>query len=122
MLVVSRKLRQRIVIGDDGEIVVEVLGLKGQSVRIGIQADRSVPVYREELVDVPSPAEADPRTAKAEPRTARAEPAIVLADLFRIALNLEAEEPAKYRGFNKGYRMAIEAAAKRLGIALPEVA
>ncbi|MFA7620748.1 MAG: carbon storage regulator CsrA [Aminobacteriaceae bacterium] len=49
MLVLSRKPGEAIRIGDDIEIsVVEV---RGDTVRIGIDAPRSVPVFRRELID-----------------------------------------------------------------------
>ena len=49
MLVLSRKTGQRISIGDSIEItVVEVCD---HQVRLGIDAPRSVPVYRKELLD-----------------------------------------------------------------------
>lgn len=47
MLVLTRRPDQRIVIGD--EIVITVLEVKGDSVRIGIDAPRSVRVHREEV-------------------------------------------------------------------------
>jgi carbon storage regulator len=48
MLVLSRKIDQRIRIGDDIEIVV--LGIDGDHVKIGIKAPRQVPVLRFELL------------------------------------------------------------------------
>lgn len=47
MLVLTRRSNQRIVIGDD--IVITVLDIKGDSVRLGIDAPRSVRVHREEV-------------------------------------------------------------------------
>jgi carbon storage regulator len=47
MLVLTRKSNQSIMIGD--EIEVSVLSVMGDKVRIGIQAPRSVPVYRREV-------------------------------------------------------------------------
>src|SRR5207302_4698615 len=47
MLVLTRKSNQSIMIGD--EITVSVLAIMGEKVRIGIEAPRSVPVYREEV-------------------------------------------------------------------------
>lgn len=47
MLVLTRRKDQRIVIGDD--IVVTVLEVKGDSVRLGVEAPRSVQVHREEV-------------------------------------------------------------------------
>lgn len=49
MLVLSRKQKQQIRIGDD--VVVTVLQIKGGAVRIGIEAPRSVHVMRGELED-----------------------------------------------------------------------
>jgi carbon storage regulator len=47
MLVLTRKSNQSIMIGDD--IEVTVLSITGEKVRIGIQAPRSIPVFREEV-------------------------------------------------------------------------
>lgn len=52
MLVLSRKIGDRIVIGD--EVVVQVLASDGHRVRIGIEAPVSVPIRREELLSEPS--------------------------------------------------------------------
>lgn len=47
MLVLTRKSGQSIVIGED--IIVTVLEIRGDQVRLGIQAPRELPVYREEI-------------------------------------------------------------------------
>jgi carbon storage regulator len=47
MLVLTRKSNQTIMIGD--EIEVSVLSIMGEKVRIGIQAPRSIPVFRKEV-------------------------------------------------------------------------
>ena len=47
MLVLTRKANQSIMIGDD--IEVSVLSVLGEKVRLGIQAPRSVPVFRKEV-------------------------------------------------------------------------
>ncbi|ACY96474.1 MULTISPECIES: carbon storage regulator CsrA [Thermomonospora] len=47
MLVLSRKPGERIMLGDD--IVVQVLQISGNSVRIGVEAPRSLRVWREEV-------------------------------------------------------------------------
>ena len=47
MLVLSRKSNESIIIG--GEITVTVLEIRGDQVRIGIDAPRSVTVHREEI-------------------------------------------------------------------------
>jgi carbon storage regulator len=47
VLVLTRKSNQSIMIGDDIEI--SVLAVMGEKVRIGIEAPRSVPVFRREV-------------------------------------------------------------------------
>jgi carbon storage regulator len=47
MLVLSRKLGEKIVIGDN--IVVTVVKIDRNQIRIGIEAPSEVPVYREEI-------------------------------------------------------------------------
>jgi carbon storage regulator len=47
VLVLTRKSNQSIMIGDDIEITV--LAVMGEKVRIGIEAPRSVPVFRREV-------------------------------------------------------------------------
>lgn len=47
MLILTRRISERLCIGED--VVVEVLGIKGNQVRIGIDAPGSVPVHREEI-------------------------------------------------------------------------
>jgi carbon storage regulator len=47
MLRISRRAGERIMLGDD--VVIEVMEVRGQTVRIGIDAPRSLPIYREEI-------------------------------------------------------------------------
>lgn len=47
MLVLSRRANESIVIG--GEVVVTVLEVRGDQVRLGIDAPRSVTIHREEV-------------------------------------------------------------------------
>lgn len=49
MLALSRKANESIVIGNDIEITI--LEIKGEQVKIGITAPKSVPVYREEVYE-----------------------------------------------------------------------
>jgi carbon storage regulator len=49
MLIITRRAGEKVMLGDD--IVVEVMEVVGNTVRIGIQAPRSLPVYREEIWD-----------------------------------------------------------------------
>jgi len=48
MLVLSRKLNEKIII--NGDITVTVVKIDRNQVRIGIEAPGDVPVYREELI------------------------------------------------------------------------
>jgi carbon storage regulator len=49
MLVLSRKRDERIVIGDN--VVVTVVDVRGNKVRLGIDAPSDVPVHRQEVFD-----------------------------------------------------------------------
>ena len=49
MLVLSRKRDERIVIGDN--IVITVVDVRGDKVRLGIEAPSEVPVHRQEVLD-----------------------------------------------------------------------
>jgi len=49
MLVLSRKLNETIVI--NGDIRITVVGLRGNHVRLGIEAPDSVGIFRQELWD-----------------------------------------------------------------------
>lgn len=48
MLVLTRKLQQGLVVGDD--VVIKVLGVKSGQVRLGIEAPKSVKVHRSEVL------------------------------------------------------------------------
>jgi carbon storage regulator len=47
MLIITRRPGEKIVLGDD--VVVTVMEISGQTARIGIDAPRALPVYREEI-------------------------------------------------------------------------
>ena len=47
MLILTRRVGEKLVIGDN--VTVTVLGVKGHQVRIGIDAPRDVQVHREEI-------------------------------------------------------------------------
>jgi carbon storage regulator len=62
MLVLSRKRDERIVIGDN--IVITVVDVRGDKVRLGIEAPAEVPVHRQEVLDAMrrNAAEPQPKT------------------------------------------------------------
>jgi carbon storage regulator CsrA len=47
MLILTRRINETLTIGR--EITVTVLGVKGNQVRLGVNAPKSVPVHREEI-------------------------------------------------------------------------
>ena len=49
MLILSRKTNEKIMIGDD--ISVSIIEIRGDQVRIGVDAPKSVKVFRQEVYD-----------------------------------------------------------------------
>jgi carbon storage regulator len=49
MLILTRRVGEAVMIGND--VVVAIVGVKGKEVRIGVQAPKSVPVHREEVLE-----------------------------------------------------------------------
>lgn len=79
MLVLTRKTQEKIQIGDN--IVLTILRVKGQAVRVGIEAPRDVRVLRSELPQSPEAAgETDVKPQH------RPEPAVKLAAQTRAPL------------------------------------
>ncbi|MBI1917262.1 MAG: carbon storage regulator CsrA [Planctomycetes bacterium] len=65
MLVLNRKVGERIVIGD--EIVITVVSVHGQQVRVGIEAPGSVPIWREELLNTAAASRPAPDRRESRP-------------------------------------------------------
>lgn len=49
MLVLTRRLEEVVMIGDD--ISVKILGISGNQIRLGIVAPADIPVHRQEIYD-----------------------------------------------------------------------
>lgn len=49
MLVLSRKVGERIVVGDN--VTITVVDVRGDKIRLGIEAPKEIPVHRQEVYD-----------------------------------------------------------------------
>ena len=49
MLILSRKINEKVVIGED--ITISIIEIRGDQVRIGIDAPKKVKVFRQEVFD-----------------------------------------------------------------------
>jgi carbon storage regulator len=59
MLVLSRKVGEKIFVGEN--IYITVVEVQGNRVRIGIEAPKDVPIYRAELLEQKREAEFPPK-------------------------------------------------------------
>lgn len=51
MLILTRRVGETVTIGPNSEIAVTILGVKGNQVRVGVQAPKEVAVHRQEIYD-----------------------------------------------------------------------
>lgn len=52
MLVLTRKVGERLIVPmPDGEITIQVMGVQGNKIKLGVDAPDSVKIYREEIWD-----------------------------------------------------------------------
>lgn len=66
MLVLTRKISESFLVGDDIKVtIIDIIG--GNKVRVGIEAPQEVPVYREEIWDLIQ--EENRRAAETDPST-----------------------------------------------------
>ncbi|MEM9172391.1 MAG: carbon storage regulator CsrA [Pseudomonadota bacterium] len=66
MLILTRRVGETVVIGED--VSVTVLGVKGNQIRLGINAPKHVSVHRQEIFDrIQSEAEQEAPLKKVEP-------------------------------------------------------
>ncbi|KPJ68087.1 MAG: carbon storage regulator [Coxiella sp. DG_40] len=49
MLILTRRTNESIMIGNEAEIKISILSIKGNQVRIGIDAPKEISVHREEI-------------------------------------------------------------------------
>jgi carbon storage regulator len=66
MLILTRRVGETVMIGD--EVTVTVLGVKGNQVRIGVNAPKTVAVHREEIFErIKRDGDAEPQDPVAPP-------------------------------------------------------
>jgi carbon storage regulator len=66
MLILTRRVGETVMIGD--EVTVTVLGVKGNQVRIGVNAPKTVAVHREEIFErIKRDGDAEPQDPAAPP-------------------------------------------------------
>ncbi|MFH1717661.1 MAG: carbon storage regulator CsrA [Planctomycetota bacterium] len=66
MLVLSRQRDESIMIGDDVEIII--VDVRGDKVRLGITAPKSIPVHRREIYDAIQREKADKKESHEQPQ------------------------------------------------------
>ena len=74
MLILTRRVGETVMIGDD--VTITVLGVKGNQVRVGINAPKHVAVHREEIYErIKREQHNDSEDVSEKPKTAEFAPA-----------------------------------------------
>ena len=68
MLILTRRVGETVMIGND--VTVTILGVKGNQVRVGINAPKNVAVHREEIYERIKREQGDPKTESSHDRQA----------------------------------------------------
>lgn len=76
MLILTRRVGETVMIGDD--VTITVLGVKGNQVRMGINAPRTVAVHREEIFARIKHEEQDDFVAGADPKGSAGRPHVAV--------------------------------------------
>jgi carbon storage regulator len=73
MLILTRRVGETVMIGDD--VTITVLGVKGNQVRVGINAPKHVAVHREEIYERIKREQQPEEIAGEKPKSAQSVPA-----------------------------------------------
>ena len=49
MLILTRRIGETVIIGDEGKVSFTIIGIDGCQVRIGINAPKEIPIHRQEV-------------------------------------------------------------------------
>lgn len=71
MLVLSRQRDESIIIGDN--IVITIVDIRGDKVRLGIQAPKEIPVHRQEVYDAIKRESSQPQKTDPIPDSSKSE-------------------------------------------------